>query len=107
VPELKQSEGGTLNLSVRGLDSDNSTALRALALKALDSRLANTGAANPRQGRTDRLGSSSRTAPTAATASAAAQTTPSSATQTGNGAINSRISVEQAKGKAKATEEAS
>jgi hypothetical protein len=80
---------------------------RTLALKALDSRLANAGATNPRKSGAGRLGTPSRVAPAASTASVAGPSVPAPTTaQTGNGIINSRTSVEQGKGKAKAPEEA-
>lgn len=77
---------------------------RTLALKALDSRLANAGASNPRSsGVGGRLGTPSRAPPAVATSA----TGPTTVTNAANGSLGGgRASADQGKGKGKAPEEA-
>jgi len=81
---------------------------RALALKALDTRLATAGAANPRQsGVGGRLGTPSRGPTPAVVAPPAVAATSTSGPSLANGSIGGRKSVEQGKAKVKAPEETS
>ncbi|KIM22735.1 hypothetical protein M408DRAFT_332780 [Serendipita vermifera MAFF 305830] len=103
--DLETGVYSSLSTSQPGSARAEAERRRALALKALDSRLANSGASNPRpSGAGGRPGTSSRGAPPAAGPSAAGAST---AANTANGSSGAHVSADQNKGKSKGPEEMS